>query len=194
MGCKILFPQRLSDPTLWVKIQVLDPTSTEKHTQTHTHKLTHLAFCFLAVSKWGRMVCRDYMNECEKWSIVWEDGVLLKQTFSRFAVWYPWEEVLSLLQGREMGGRHGATEWATWLRVGVTRGQKIKKISDEVTGDNKLFKCSPEKRHKIMKKMSFFITISCCLNGFTRNWQIIQARTQVQKSRDRKTAKGSFTN
>ncbi len=37
VGSKILSTQRLSDPTLSVKIQVSDPTNTETNTHTHTH-------------------------------------------------------------------------------------------------------------------------------------------------------------
>ncbi len=45
-GSKIMSPRKLSEPTLWVKIQVSDPTNiekqkeTNKHTNTHTHKHT----------------------------------------------------------------------------------------------------------------------------------------------------------
>ncbi len=42
MGSKILSPQRLLDPTLWVKIQVSDPTNRKTNTHIHTH--THLTY------------------------------------------------------------------------------------------------------------------------------------------------------
>ncbi len=69
---KILSPQKLLDPTPWVKIQVLDPTNIEKQTHTHTHTHIHT-----------------------HWFLMWNSAVVLTDLIRPV---YIWEETISVDQ------------------------------------------------------------------------------------------------
>ncbi len=63
MGSKNLSPQRLLDPTLWMKIQVLDPTYTKKpkYTHTHTHRRGDTGSTQHKEKHWGMARAMTYM-------------------------------------------------------------------------------------------------------------------------------------